>query len=91
MSISYYPKKILASSRYFTVFGISTGASQQIGRMSAVTAEIECVWDHSLQWEIEQLDEDNKFFRSGFLIGHEFLMGKFTFSQKIGLYIYNAM
>ena len=91
VSISYYPKKILASSRYFTVFGTAMGISQQISRMSAVTADIECVWDHSLQWEIEQLDEDKDFFRSGFLIGHEFLMGKFTFSQKIGLYIYDVV
>jgi len=91
LSISYFPKKIISNSRYFTVFGVSTGISQQIGRISALTFDVECVWDHSLAWKLEQSNEDKNFFRGGFLVGHEFLMGRFTFSQKLGIYIYDVV
>ena len=74
LSLSYFPKKILTNSKYFTVFGISTGISQQIGRISALTGDLEWMWDHSLQWQIEQLHQDKNYLRVGLLIGHEFLM-----------------
>ncbi len=90
LSVSYFPKKIIANSKYFTVFGISAGRSQQIGRISALTIDLEWIWDHSLKWEIEQLNIDKNYQRGGLLVGHEFLMGRFTFSQKIGAYIYDV-
>ena len=90
LSVSYFPKKVINNSKYFTVFGISTGVSQQIGRISALTVDLEWMWDHSLKWELEQLDKDKNYQRGGLLVGHEFLMGRFTFSQKIGPYIYDV-
>ena len=90
LSISYFPKKILANAKYFTVFGISTGISQQVGRISSLTVDLEWTWDHSLKWELEQLGKDKNYQRGGLLLGHEFLMGRFTFSQKIGPYIYDV-
>ena len=35
------------------------------------------------------MNKDRDYLRGGFLVGHEFLMGRFTFSQKIGPYIYD--
>ena len=90
---SLVAKKTLSltpDAKYFTVFGISTGISQQVGRISALTVDLEWMWDHSLKWEIEQLDKDKNYQRGGLLVGHEFLMGRFTFSQKIGPYIYDV-
>ena len=89
LSISYFPKKINSNPKYFTVFGISTGISQQLGRMSALTVDLEWMMDHSLKWEIEQSGKQTNYQRGGLLIGHEFLMGRFKFSQKIGPYIYD--
>ena len=89
MSISYFPKKAINNSKYFTVFGISTGLSRKVGRVSAFTMDLEWMWDTSLKWTIETLNEDKSYQRGGLLIGHEFQMGRFTFSQKIGPYIYD--
>ena len=91
LSIYYFPKKILASAKYFTVFGISTWISQQVGRLSALTVDLELTWDHSLKWELQQLLKEKNYQRGGLLFGHEFLMGRFTFSQKIGAYIYDVV
>ena len=90
ISMFYFPKKILANTKYFTVFGVSTGISQQVGRISSLTVDLEWMWDYSLKWELEQLGKDKNYQRGGLLLGHEFLMGRFTFSQKIGPYIYDV-
>ena len=42
-----FPKKISEHPNYFTIFGISTGVSQQIGRISAITLDAEFIWDGS--------------------------------------------
>ena len=89
LSVFYFQKKILDNSKYFNVFGVNTGLSKQLGRISSLTLDIEWMWDHSLKWEVEQIDKNKNYQRGGLLIGHEFLMGKFTFSQKIGPYIYD--
>ena len=91
VSISYSPKKIIENSKYFSVFGVSTGLSQQVGRVSALTVDLEWMWDKSLKWIIETSNENQNYQRGGFLVGHEFQMGRLTFSQKIGLYIYDAI
>ena len=90
LSVSYFPKKVIDNSKYFTVFGINTGISHQIGRISALTVDLELIWDHSLKWKIETLNKDKNYQRGGLLVGHEFLMGRVTFSQKIGPYIYDV-
>ena len=90
IAISSFVKRIFANSAYFGVFGIMGSASQQIGRMSALTLGAEWIWDGSLKWRMEnQLNIDKSYQRGAVLFGHEFLMGKFTFSQKIGVYFYD--
>ncbi|MEE2953793.1 MAG: acyloxyacyl hydrolase [Bacteroidota bacterium] len=91
LSAFYFPKKIIENDKYFTVFGLSTGVSKQVGRISAVTADLEWVWDGTLKWETQNLNKTEDYQRGAFLIGHEFLMGRITFSQKIGIYIYDYL
>ena len=87
--ISYFsfPKKIIQYPEYFTVFGIGSGASQQVGRMSAITLDAEYVWDGSLKYKMRNSDKNYQ--RGALLLGHEFLMGRFIFNQKIGFYLYD--
>ena len=90
IGISGFPKRIFASPAYFGVFGLNAGVSQQVGRMSALNLGMEWIWDGSLQWRMEnQYNSSKDYQRGGFLLGHEFLMGRFTFSQKIGVYLYD--
>ena len=86
----YFPKKIIEHPNYFTIFGISTGVSQQIGRISAITLDAEFIWDGSVKWKMKNQFNSNKNYQQGaLLLGHEFLMGRFIFNQKIGVYIYD--
>ena len=84
-----FKKKILDNTKYFNVFGVTAGLSNQLGRISSLTIDIEWMWDNSLKWKVKQIDKNKNYQRGGLLIGHEFLMGRFTFSQKIGPYIYD--
>ena len=90
LAIASFPKRIFASPAYFAIFGVSAGVSQQVGRMSALTLDAEWIWDGSLKWRMEnQFDSDKDYQRGALLVGHEFLMGRFTFSQKAGIYFYD--
>jgi len=85
-----FVKRIAASPAYFGVFGISAGVSQQVGRMSAVTLDAEWIWDGSLKWRMKnQFNSDSDYQRGALLLGHVFLMGRFHFSQKLGVYLYD--
>jgi len=90
IALSSFVKRIFASPAYFGVFGISIGASQQVGRMSALTIDAEWIWDGSLKWRMEnERNSDKDYQRGAVLFGHEFLMGRITFSQKVGVYFYD--
>jgi hypothetical protein len=90
VSLSSFAKKIMESPTYFIVVGASTGVSQQVGRMSALTLGAEWIWDGSLKWRMEnELNSKNDYQRGAVLVGHEFLMGRLTFSQKLGVYVYD--
>jgi len=90
VALSSFVKRILEDPTYFLVVGASTGVSQQVGRMSAITLDAEWIWDGSLRWRMEnQFNSDSDYQRGAVLLGHEFLMGRFTFSQKLGIYIYD--
>ena len=89
-ALSSFPKGIFASPAYFAVVGISAGVSQQVGRMNAITLGAEWIWDGSLKWRMtNQLNSNKDYQRGALLMGHEFLMGRFSFSQKIGVYLYD--
>ncbi len=91
---------ILASRRYtgkdnksyYLIAGAGLNMSKQISGMNALTAGIEAVADYSLRKRLEQDGRRGKsFVQAGILAGHEFLMGRFTFSQQLGVYVFNEM
>jgi hypothetical protein len=72
---------------YEPIVGLHFLASKQVSRLHAWTAAIEVYRD---QFLIERLSSEAiqaGGMRSGVLAGHEFLMGRFVFSQQLGIYL----
>ena len=54
-----------------------------------LTLGAEMYGDRSLSMQLKRDSIDASALRAGLLIGHEFLLGKFVFSQRLGIYIFN--
>lgn len=76
-------------SRRLPIIGISFQGSKQVGRINALTAGVEIFTDRALRFQLKQDSADASATRAGLLLGHEFLLGKFIFSQRFGIYLYN--
>lgn len=75
-------------TKYF-IGGFTGHGSYRVGRLSAVTAGAEFEWDESDREEVlrdPNTNADHK--KTALYAGHEFLLGKFTFSQAIAVYLY---
>lgn len=74
----------------FLLFGFHFNWSYLLGRTSAITTGIEYVNDGSLKEELKRkLASPPDHQRLGLLAGHEFKIGKFRFSQQLGVYAYS--
>jgi opacity protein-like surface antigen len=73
----------------FYVFGFMGKYSRWIGGRSALTGGTELIFDYSRREQIKLDEADANFFQAAALIGHEFWLGKVTFSQELGIYYYN--
>jgi hypothetical protein len=73
----------------FYVFGFMGKYSRWIGGRSALTGGTELIFDYSRREQIKLDEADANFFQAAALIGHEFWLGKVTFSQELGVYYYN--
>jgi hypothetical protein len=71
------------------IVGALAQVSKQVGRTNALTAGIEISFDASLQKRLKQDSLSGSPMRAGLLVGHEFLLGRFIFSQRIGVYVFN--
>lgn len=72
---------------YEPIVGIHFLASKQVSRLHAWTAAIEVYQDQFLIERLSGESIQSGGMRSGLLAGHEFLMGRFIFSQQIGIYL----
>ena len=70
------------------VLGLTAYASQRIGRLSAITAGAEWAADFTIREELDDRGEDKDFQRGALLAGHELYIGRFRFSQQLGVYVY---
>jgi hypothetical protein len=69
--------------------GITVQVEKRVGRISAIDSGVEIYYDNSLKQRLEQDSINATALRAGLLAGHNFLLGKFFFSQQLGLYIVN--
>ena len=54
-----------------------------------LTLGAEAYGDKSLRMQIKRDSIDASAIRAGLLFGHEFLLGKFIFAQRIGIYVFD--
>ena len=72
---------------YEVILGLNFVASKQLSRLHAWTAGFEIYQDQFLVERLASESIQSGGVRSGLLAGHEFLLGKFVFSQQIGVYL----
>jgi|AntAceMinimDraft_17_1070374.scaffolds.fasta_scaffold19546_2 hypothetical protein len=81
-------KAIGTESKRYPVFGACVKVSKRIKRLSALTIGAEWIVNDYLKQIIKKNNGDDDHQRASVLLGHEFLMGKFIFSQQLGIYVY---
>ena len=77
------------NSHRMPLIGGTIQAGKQVGRINMLTLGAELYGDKSLSMQLKRDSIDASALRAGLLIGHEFLLGKFVFSQRLGVYIFN--
>ena len=72
----------------FYVFGFKGNYSRWVGGRSALSAGTEVIFDFSRRKRFELEGSDAFFGQGALLAGHEFWLGRVTFSQQAGLYYF---
>lgn len=73
----------------YIIAGASLEGSYRISKLSAIASGADFEWDETDREEIrrdENKSADHK--KAGIFAGHQFLLGRFTFSQSLGVYLY---
>lgn len=76
---------------YYPIAGLNLTHSWQVGRINAWTVAAEMYQDQYLQEHNSAGGISSSGTRVGVLAGHEFLLGKFIFSQQIGMYLTESL
>jgi len=78
--------------RFFPLVGVEFSGSKQIGNLNALNVGTEIFYDpgHAMEVKVNQSVIASTV-RAGLLFGHEFLLGKFIFSQRLGYYYFSEM
>lgn len=71
------------------LIGLSAQAAKQVGRINALTLGTEIYRDEQLRVRLKKDSIKASPVKAGILFGHEFLLGKFLFSQRLGLYVFD--
>ncbi len=71
------------------LIGGSLQGSKQVGRINMLSLGAEIYSDKSLSMQLKRDSIDASAVKAGLLFGHEFLLGKFLFSQRLGVYIFD--
>jgi hypothetical protein len=77
------------NSRRLPLVGFNVQTSKQIGRINAMTLGFEVYRDEVLRIELKRDSVTASSVKAGILVGHEFLLGKFLFSQRLGIYVFD--
>ena len=64
--------------------GANLQAAKQVGRINTLTLGTEIYHDEELRLRLKRDSLDASAMKAGILVGHEFLLGKFLFSQRLG-------
>ncbi len=80
----------LTQKDVYFIGGAGITVSRQLSGMNAITLGSELTLDYNLKHKMEADSLYGKsYLLAGFMAGHEFLMGRFNFSQLLGIYLFN--
>ena len=73
----------------YPLVGLALQAGKQVGSLSMLTLGAEAYHDEELQDKLIRKGLDASAVKAGLLLGHEFLLGRFQFSQRLGVYVFD--
>lgn len=76
-------------SNRLMLLGLSVQAAKQVGRISNLTLGLEASTDEELRLELKRDSIDVSAVLVGLMAGHEFILGKILFSQRLGVYLFD--
>lgn len=76
-------------NRRMPLIGVGMQVGKQVGRLNMLTVGAETYYDRSLNMQIKRDSINASAVRAGIMAGHEFLLGRFIFSQKLGVYLFD--
>ena len=77
------------SRQHFMLIGLQLEASKQVGRINNITVGGEIYRDEKLAVTLRRDSLQASPVKAGLLAGHEFILGKFLFSQQLGFYVFD--
>ncbi|WP_029035606.1 acyloxyacyl hydrolase [Salinimicrobium terrae] len=75
--------------RRYPLGGLALQAGKQVGSLSMLTLGAEAYYDEELKEKLRSEGLDASPIKAGVLLGHEFLLGRFQFSQRLGVYVFD--
>ena len=76
-------------SKRLPLVGLALQGARQVGRINMITLGAEVYWDESLNAQLKKDSINASPVKAGILAGHEFILGKFLFSQRLGFYVFD--
>ncbi|HEY0750839.1 MAG TPA: acyloxyacyl hydrolase [Chitinophagaceae bacterium] len=76
-------------SNRLMLYGMGVQLAKQIGRISNLTVGIEGSIDEEIKLELKRDTLDASNMLAGLTAGHEFILGRILFSQKLGIYLFD--
>src|SRR5690606_32546451 len=73
----------------YLVSGLAFQAGRQISNLSMLTLGAEAYLDGEVKEKLRRDGLDASPVKAGVLVGHEFLLGRFQFSQRLGVYAFD--
>ncbi|MEX0997934.1 MAG: acyloxyacyl hydrolase [Flavobacteriaceae bacterium] len=73
----------------YALGGLAIQAGRQVGSLSMLTLGAEVYHDEELKDKLKREGLDASPLKAGLLVGHEFLLGRFQFSQGLGVYVFD--
>jgi hypothetical protein len=64
-------------------------AEKQVAAINAINTGLEIYYDNALAQQLKKDSISGSGTRIGLMAGHDFLLGKFFFSQQLGVYLLN--
>ena len=79
----------METSRVLWIYGAMFTAARKLSRLHTLTGAAEWHFSELLQHELGKTGSPAGAHRAAILAGHDFLLGRFVFSQQIGVYLYD--